>query len=187
MSYLSTTSYSLLWWAIRIKLGINELLSLLLRKLHSPVCHLTQTILFEVILNLNYKSSIGFCPVFLFVSFCFLFRAAPTAYDSSQARGQIGDTDANLHHSLSNAISGPYLCYTPLLTAMPDPLTQWARPGIKPASSWTLYQVLNPLSHRGTPQPLVNILTMVRFLLGIFRNDENNNFYSYVSDVKFFT
>ena len=28
-------------------------------------------------------------------------------------------------------------------------LNHWARPGIKPASSRTLYQVLNPLSHKG--------------------------------------
>ena len=49
-------------------------------------------------------------------------------------------------------------------TAMPDPspvcnlhcnlrqhrsLTHWARPGIEPTSSQTLYQVLNPLSHNG--------------------------------------
>ena len=37
---------------------------------------------------------------FLFVHFCFLlFRAAPTAYGHSQARGQIGATAAGLHHS----------------------------------------------------------------------------------------
>ena len=31
-------------------------------------------------------------------------------------------------------------------------LTHWARPGIQPSSSWTLYQILNQLSHSGTPR-----------------------------------
>ena len=52
----------------------------------------------------------------------FFFRAAPTACGSSQARGLIGVAAAGLHHSHSNA----------------GCLTHWARPGIEPASSWTL-------------------------------------------------
>ena len=53
-------------------------------------------------------------------------------YGSSQARGQTGAA-VGLHHSHSNNRS----------------LIHWARPGIKPTSSWTLCQVLNPLSHNG--------------------------------------
>ena len=43
--------------------------------------------------------------LFCFLFFCFFF-AAPMAYGSSQARGQIGDVTAGLHH----------------ITAMPDPI-----------------------------------------------------------------
>ena len=43
------------------------------------------------------------CPVSqsLFI-YLFIFRAAPMAYGSSQARGQIGASAARLHHSHSN-------------------------------------------------------------------------------------
>ena len=61
----------------------------------------------------------------------FFFRAAPTAYGSSQARGQIRAAVASLHHSHSKAGS----------------LTHWVRPGIELASSQRLCQVPNPLSH----------------------------------------
>ena len=48
-------------------------------------------------------------------------------------------------HCHSNARSEPYPQPTPQLAEILDPLTQWARPGIQPASSW----ILNPLSHNG--------------------------------------
>ena len=54
--------------------------------------------------------------------FLFLFRAAPAAYGSSQARIPIGAAAANLHHSRSNAES----------------VTHWAGPGVKHAFSWIL-------------------------------------------------
>ena len=44
----------------------------------------------------------------LFFFFVFFFRAAPTAYGGSQARGPIGTTAGGLHHSHSNA--GSELC-----------------------------------------------------------------------------
>ena len=50
-----------------------------------------------------------------------LFRAALMAYGGSQARGQIGATDASLHHSHSNARCEPCLQPTPQLTTTPDP------------------------------------------------------------------
>ena len=58
----------------------------------------------------------------LFSFFFLLFRATPTAYGSSQARGRIGAVAAGLCHSHSNTGS----------------LTHWARPGIEPSSSWIL-------------------------------------------------
>ena len=54
---------------------------------------------------------------FLFIFIC-LFRAVPTAYGSSQARGQIGAAPAGLYHS--NTGSKPTLQPTPQLTATPD-------------------------------------------------------------------
>ena len=53
--------------------------------------------------------------------FFFSFRAIPTAYGGSQARGRIGAVATGLHHSHSNAASEPHLQPTPQLTAMPDP------------------------------------------------------------------
>ena len=52
--------------------------------------------------------------------FFFLFRAAPTAYGSSQARGPIGAAAAGLCHSHSHPRSEPCLRPTPQLTAPPD-------------------------------------------------------------------
>ena len=40
---------------------------------------------------------------FYFILFFWLFRATPSAYESSQARGLIGATAAGLHHRHSNA------------------------------------------------------------------------------------
>ena len=50
-----------------------------------------------------------------------LFRAAPAADGSSQARGGIGATAAGLYHSHSNAGPEPCLRPTPQLIAMLDP------------------------------------------------------------------
>ena len=63
-----------------------------------------------------------FKPVFcLFYFFFCLFRAAPTTYGGSQARGQIGAVAITLHHSHSHVRSETRLRPTPQLTAMPDP------------------------------------------------------------------
>ena len=63
-----------------------------------------------------------------------LFRATSSAYESSQARGQIRAASSSLHHSHSHTRS----------------LTHWARPGIQPASSWTLVGFLTPWAATGT-------------------------------------
>ena len=47
--------------------------------------------------------------------FVFFFRATPTAYGSSQARGRIGAAVTSLHHSHSSARSEPHLQPTPSL------------------------------------------------------------------------
>ena len=51
----------------------------------------------------------------------FIFRAAATAYASSQARGQIRATAAGLHNSHNNAGSELHLKPMLHLVSMPDP------------------------------------------------------------------
>ena len=53
--------------------------------------------------------------------FILLFRAAPMAYEGSQARGRIGAAAAGLRHSHSHTRSELPLQPTPHLTAMQDP------------------------------------------------------------------
>jgi len=76
------------------------------------------------------------------LSFSFLFWATPTAYGSSQAKGHIRAVAADLHHSHSSGqIWATSVIYT---TAHSNAryLTHWARPGIKPISSWLLVRFL---------------------------------------------
>ena len=56
-----------------------------------------------------------------YFGFFHLFRAPPTAYGSSQARGGIRTIAAGLGQSHSNTRSEPRLRPTPQLMAMPDP------------------------------------------------------------------
>ena len=65
--------------------------------------------------------SLGFSPLSVpRITFFGLFRAAPTAYGSSQPRGQIRAAAAGLCHSHSHARFKPNLQLTPQLTAMLD-------------------------------------------------------------------
>ena len=57
----------------------------------------------------------------LFLSFLLFFRAIPTAYGGSQARGLIRAVAAGLHDSHSKVGSEPHLQPIPQLMAMPDP------------------------------------------------------------------
>ena len=72
--------------------------------------------------------------------FCFcLFRAAPTAYGSSQARGRIraGYSCQPIPQPQQHQIWATFLTYT---TAHHKAgfTSHWARPGIEPMSSWVL-------------------------------------------------
>ena len=69
--------------------------------------------------------------------FFFLFRATPVA--------------AGLCHSHSNPRSEPHLWPTPQLAPVLPPLAHWARPGIEPASSWTLIRFLTCWATTWTP------------------------------------
>jgi len=69
----------------------------------------------------HHKSTILLLKIWFFFPLFVFFRAAPTAYGGSQARGRIRATADSLHHSHSNVGSEPCLQPTPQLTAKPDP------------------------------------------------------------------
>ena len=75
----------------------------------------------------------SFLPFFLSV------RARPTWYVSSQASCQIGAIAAVLHHSHSNTSSETYT----RVHGNNRCLNHWAMPGIEPASSWILVELIS--------------------------------------------
>ena len=81
-----------------------------------PRKHLKQECLKDADKELAYLLS------YLFIHF-YPFRATPSAYGGSQARGHIGATAASLHHSHSNTRSEPHLRPTPQLTNHAKSLT----------------------------------------------------------------
>ena len=83
--------------------------------------------------------------VFFFLFFFCLFRPTSAAYGGSQARGLIGATAAGLRHSHSNSGS----------------LTHWARPGIKPNSSWILVRLVNHWAVTWTPRSRFFIIIII--------------------------
>ena len=79
---------------------------------------------------------IHFLCSFIF-TYLFIFRAASMTHGSSQVRGPIGAAAAGLCHSHSNARSNSCLwLHTAHSNARSS--THWARPVIKPTSSWIL-------------------------------------------------
>ena len=71
---------------------------------------------------------------FCYVLFCLLFRVAPAAYGSCQGESWIEATAAGLRHSHGNTGSVTYT----MAHSNTGSLTHWAKPGIKPSSSWIL-------------------------------------------------
>ena len=98
-------------------------------------------------------SSIWFLLLF-FVLFCFVFwlsMTAPAAYGSSQPRGPIRAAATGLHQH-SNVGSKPSLWpSSQFMETNTKTLTPWARPGIKPASSWILVRFFTCRVTTGTP------------------------------------
>ena len=80
--------------------------------------------------------------IFFFLSF---FRATPTAYGSSQARGQIGAaaayTTATATLDQSHTVAHGNAGFLP----------HWARPEVEPTSSWILVRLLTHWATMGTP------------------------------------
>ena len=86
-----------------------------------------------------------------FFFFLLLFKAAPIAYGSNRARGQIQAAAASLHHNHSNARSELHLWPYTAACDKTGSLIHWARPGIEPASSWVLVRFLTYWAKMGTP------------------------------------
>ena len=83
----------------------------------------------------NLSNLIELCTLFsyfYFILFFCYFRARPTAYGGSQARGPIGATAASLHNSHSNTGSKPPLRLKPQLTVMTDPQPTEQGQGLNP-------------------------------------------------------
>ena len=76
--------------------------------------------------------------------------------------GVQSELQLQFHHSHSNTVgSEPCLQHTPQLMTMPDPLTHWARPGIKPMSLWILVRFI-------TAEPWWEPLELPDFKPGVF-------------------
>ena len=101
-----------------------------------PSLRLTSKFIFIWCLNI-FREKIYFLKlndcIWVYFFFC-LFRAAPMAYGDSQARGTIGAAAAGLHQKHSNAVTVTYTT----AHGNAGSLTHWARPGVKPATSWFL-------------------------------------------------
>ena len=83
--------------------------------------------------------------------FFYLFRATPTAYGGSQARGLIGAVAAKTRPEPqqlgTRAASATYTS----AHSNAESLTHGARPGIEPATSSFLVGFVNPCATTGTP------------------------------------
>ena len=88
-----------------------------------------------------------------------LFRTAPAAYGSTQARGWIRAAATSPHHSHSNARSQPGLQPMLQLLATPWSLTHWARPGIKPTSSRMLVRFITTELCQELPSRIWKVIT----------------------------
>ena len=90
------------------------------------------------------------CHLLSFMYLLFLFRVAPAAYESSQARGRTKAAAEAYATARATAPQDPrWVCDLRRSLKQRRSLTHWARPGIEPTSWQGLCQVLNPLSHSG--------------------------------------
>ena len=154
------------WWIVGFDLYLwsKWLLHHLASSLQCPwSIAVPSTLLLEFLFLLTHRaSSIFFFSLsflFLFLSFFFFFflvflsfRAAPTAYRGSQARGPAGAAAAS--HSHRHKQHGIWATFASYTTAHSHAwsLIHWARPGIKPVSLWMLVGFANYWAMMGTPR-----------------------------------
>ena len=96
----------------------------------------------------------------VFCFFSFFFRATPVAYESSQARGQIGAAAA-AHTTQLQQPDPSRVCD---LMATLDPLTHWVRSGIEPVSSWPPVGFITSKPMMGAPPYSFKLLSTVLLL-----------------------
>ena len=107
--------------------------------------------------------------IFLFSFFLsfFFFRATSMSYGESQARGQIRAVAASLHHSHNTTIQATSVTYT-TAHGNAESLSHWARPGIKPVSSWILVRFIFAEPRQELPTYFSLFLFSFLFLLFFF-------------------
>ena len=92
--------------------------------------------------------------------FLFLFRAVPTTYGGSQARGVTSELQLPAYTTITATRDPICVCYT---TAHGNArsFTHWARPGIEPASSWILVGFFHHRATKGTPRSIFFIACFI--------------------------
>ena len=105
---------------------------------HSFVCHFISYQAATPCQRAQWFQMLLFFFYFLFIYFFLLFRTTLAAYGVSQSRGRI------------QAISATYTT----VHSDTGSLTHWAKPGIKPTSSWIPVSFVNYWALKGTPQAL---------------------------------
>ena len=124
--------------------------------------------------------------------FCFLFclfRATPTAYGGSQARGQVKAVAAILTpQSQQCQIQTEFVAYT-TAQCNTGPLTHWVRPGIEPESSRLLLGFISAEPHGEllSRSCLYTCNSFIRYSFKInFYVSRKNGWYCYKDKVTFY-
>ena len=96
-------------------------------------------------LYIYFLTQAWFFRVFFFFFFPSFFKAIPAAYEVL-GLGIKSELQLPAYTTSIATQDLSHVCNLQIFMAMPD-LTHWTQPGIEPASSWTPFHVLNPLSH----------------------------------------
>ena len=108
-----------------------------------------------------WRSFLFIVPFCIFCILFIIFTAAPVAYGSSQAR-QLASKSTPQPQPQQHWIRATSVTYA-AAGSHSGSFTHWVRPGIKPASSWTLCQILNLLGHNRNSY-LLHFYTYALFL-----------------------
>ena len=101
---------------------------------------------------------------FMYVFIHFLFRATPITYGKCPGEGLNRNTAAVLPHSHSN--TGSEQCLWPIQARRyTRSLTHWARPWIKPTSSWIILRFISTVTQWELPQ------FFFKYLLSWYKTD----------------
>ena len=154
IAFPNVTGYNSIYWWLEWNKGRGKKNSLLLL----PACWVDLRFTFSVPqsriytigslgsqdfrLGLNYTTVFLDLHIFFFFFNFLLFRAAPAAYGSSQNRGQTGATATSLLTIATATWDLTCVCSLHNSSWQCWSLIHWARPGIKPVSSWKLVRFI---------------------------------------------